>query len=123
MTKRLFAAAAAALPCIAALAASPVEFLFEGGQCFHHRAQLAPGATLEVCGPLPTGEQVAWKFDAAGPVDFSLRPQGAGAAAERREGSRGTRGLFVTPEARRYCFSFRNAARVEVALAMELEHP
>lgn len=122
MTKR-FLAAVAALSCIPAAAASPVEFLFEGTQCFHHTAQLAPGATLEVCGPLPRGEQVAWKYGAAGPIDFTLRPQGTGAAAELHEGSRGTRGLFTAPEAHRYCFTFRNAARAEVALAMELEHP
>lgn len=103
--------------------AGPIEFAFDGQQCFHHATPVPANATLEICGPLPRGEVVLWKFDAGDDLPLVLRAEGRSKPIESHAASRGLRGQFVPPAEGRYCWTWKNAAASPVPFAMEMEHP
>lgn len=120
MLRLRFAVFLLALP---AAAQGRVEFEFAGQQCFHYDTPVPAKATLEVCGPLPKGEVVLWKFDAGADLPVTVRGEGDAAPRVSQAASRGSGGQFVAPADGRYCWSWRNASGEAVPFAMEMEHP
>jgi hypothetical protein len=49
-----------------------VEINWGSDGTFRHRATVAPGKSIEVCGKLHTGVTIGWEFEAAGPMDFNI---------------------------------------------------
>ena len=63
----------AATLCGGALAASHiVDIAWAPDGRFAHKAQIAAGKFVEVCGKLAVGDGVRWSFDASAPVDFNI---------------------------------------------------
>ena len=64
--------AAATLSGAALAAAHIVDIAWPPDGRFAHKAQIAAGKFVEVCGKLAVGEGVRWSFAAAAPVDFNI---------------------------------------------------
>ncbi len=72
-TTRACMALAAATLCGGALAAGPiVDIAWSPDGRFAHKAQIAAGKFVEVCGKLAAGDGVRWGFTAGAPVDFNI---------------------------------------------------
>lgn len=120
-THKLFVAVACL--CLAPAVEGAIEFAFEGEQCFHYDTPVAAKATLEICGTLPEGRIVLWKFNAGADLPVTLGREGDPAPRVSQAPSRGSGGQFVAPRAGRYCFTWKNAREGPVPFAMEMEHP
>lgn len=60
---------------LAAAPASPAEIIdikWSGEGFFLHKATVAPGKLVELCGKLPAGLKVRWEFNAGLPLDFNV---------------------------------------------------
>lgn len=71
------AAAAVALPLLLSLAAPTVhaeiiDLRFDPQGRFEREVQVAPGKFVELCGALPAGAKVQWRYEAAAPLDFNI---------------------------------------------------
>lgn len=110
-----------AVLCLASSTAIAEGLSLDGQDCFHHRAELAPGQAFEICGSMPQGEKLTWKFLALAPVEFALRQGAMEYAAPTVASTSG--GQFVAPAAQRYCWLWTNRGEREVAVAIDFDRP
>ncbi len=66
------ALAAALLAIVLPAAAEIVELRFDAAGSYSHKGTVAPGKFVEICGALPQGAKVAWRFEAPAPLDFNI---------------------------------------------------
>lgn len=107
----------------AAAAAAIVDIAWDAGGAFRHRADLAAGQVLEVCGRLEAGSQVAWRYRASVPMAFNIHYHvGRDVVYPVRVASaRGRSDRLRVAQAQDYCWMWTNgsrgAATVELTLA------
>ena len=99
-----------------------VDIAWGADGSFRHATHVAPGRFAEVCGALPAGASVRWRFEASAPVDFNIHyhvgkdvvyPAKAGAqtqAADRLDAT----------VAQDYCWMWTNRGSNPVRLSVEL---
>ena len=120
---RTCTALTAATLCSAALAASHiVDIAWAPDGRFAHKAQIAAGKFVEVCGKLAVGEGVRWNFTAAAPVDFNIHyhlGKEAVFPAKQTQVSDGRDTLKVSV-AQDYCWMWTNKGSAPVSLTVEL---
>jgi hypothetical protein len=114
---------AAATFCGGALAASHiVDIAWSPDGRFAHKAQIAAGKFVEVCGKLAVGEGVRWNFAAGAPVDFNIHYHVGKEAvfpAKQEQVSNGRDTLNVTV-AQDYCWMWTNKGSAPVSLTVDL---
>jgi hypothetical protein len=89
---------------------------------FTHKAQIAAGKFVEVCGKLAVGEGVRWSFTTGVPVDFNIHYHVGKEAvfpAKQAQVSTGRDTLNVTV-AQDYCWMWTNKGSAPVSLTVEL---
>lgn len=89
---------------------------------FAHKAQIAAGKFVEVCGKLTVGEGVRWNFATAAPVDFNIHYRVGKEAvfpAKQAQVSSGRDTLNVTV-AQDYCWMWTNKGSGPVSLTVDL---
>jgi hypothetical protein len=107
----------------AALAATHiVDIAWPPDGRFAHKAQIAAGKFVEVCGKLAVGEGVRWSFTAAAPVDFNIHYHvGKEAVFPARQtqvtSGRDTLNVAVAQD---YCWMWTNKGSAPVSLAVDL---
>ena len=116
------ALAAATLSGSAFAAAHIVDIAWSPDGRFAHKAQIAAGKFVEVCGKLALGDGVRWSFTAAAPVDFNIHYHVGKEAvfpAKQAQASGGRDTLNVTV-AQDYCWMWTNKGAAPVSLTVEL---
>jgi hypothetical protein len=107
----------------AALAASHiVDIAWPPDGRFAHKAQIAAGKFVEVCGKLAVGEGVRWSFTTAAPVDFNIHYHVGKEAvfpARQTQVSSGRDTLNVAV-AQDYCWMWTNKGSAPVSLVVDL---
>jgi len=107
----------------AALAATHiVDIAWPPDGRFAHKAQIAAGKFVEVCGKLAVGEGVRWSFTAAAPVDFNIHYHVGKEAvfpARQTQVSSGRDTLNVAV-AQDYCWMWTNKGSAPVSLVVDL---
>lgn len=120
---RTCGALAAATLSGAALGASHiVDIAWPPDGRFAHKAQIAAGKFVEVCGKLAVGERVRWSFTAAAPVDFNIHYHVGKEAvfpAKQTQVTSGRDTLNVAV-AQDYCWMWTNKGRDAVSLTVDL---
>ena len=120
---RTLALLAVALMSGSAFASSPiVDIAWSTDGRFAHKATLAAGKFVELCGKLAVGENVRWNFTAAEPVDFNIHYHVGKEAvfpARQTQVSSGRDTLNVAV-AQDYCWMWTNKGRDAVTLTVEL---
>lgn len=107
----------------AALAATHiVDIAWPPDGRFAHKAQIAAGKFVEVCGKLAVGEGVRWSFTAGAPVDFNIHYHvGKEAVFPARQtqvtSGRDTLNVAVAQD---YCWMWTNKGSAPVSLAVDL---
>ena len=89
---------------------------------FAHKAQIAAGKFVEVCGKLAVGEGIRWNFAAGAPVDFNIHYHVGKEAvfpAKQAQISSGRDTLNVTV-AQDYCWMWTNKGSAPVSLTVDL---
>ena len=89
---------------------------------FAHRAQVAAGKFVEVCGKLASGDGVRWSFTAAAPVDFNIHyhvGKDAVFSTSQSQVAVGRDTLNVTL-AQDYCWMWTNKGSAPISLAVDL---
>ena len=89
---------------------------------FAHKAQIAAGKFVEVCGKLAVGEGVRWSFATAAPVDFNIHYHVGKEAvfpAKQAQVNSGRDTLNVAV-AQDYCWMWTNKGSAPVSLTVEL---
>jgi len=121
MHKLLAIVLAAGLPAVHA-ASHLVDIQWDPQGVFRHRATVAPGKFVEVCGRLDAGSAVRWSFEAGAPVDFNIhyhvgkdvvypvRTKGAGRGSAR----------LAVKSTEDYCWMWSNPGTAGVAVGVEL---
>ena len=113
----------AATLCGGALAASHiVDIDWSPDGRFAHKAQIAAGKFVEVCGKLAVGEGVRWSFTTGAPVDFNIHYHVGKEAvfpAKQAQVSSGRDTLNVTV-AQDYCWMWTNKGSAPVSLTIDL---
>ncbi len=114
---------AAATLASAALAANHiVDIAWPPDGRFAHKAQIAAGKFVEVCGKLAVGEGVRWSFSAGAPVDFNIHYHVGKEAvfpARQTQVSSGRDTLNVAV-AQDYCWMWTNKGSAPVSLTIDL---
>lgn len=116
------ALAAAMLPDAAFAATHIVDIAWSPDGRFGHKAQIAAGKFVEVCGKLAVGEGVRWNFTAAAPVDFNIHYHVGKEAvfpAKQTQVAVGRDTLSVTV-AQDYCWMWTNKGSAPVSLTVDL---
>lgn len=120
---RTYSALAAATLSGAAFAATHiVDIDWQPDGRFAHKAQIAPGKFVEVCGKLAMGEGVRWSFATAAPVDFNIHYHVGKEAvfpAKQAQVSSGRDTLNVAV-AQDYCWMWTNKGSAPVGLTVDL---
>jgi hypothetical protein len=120
---RICGALAAATLSGAALGATHiVDIAWPPDGRFAHKAQIAVGKFVEVCGKLAVGDGVRWSFTAAAPVDFNIHYHVGKEAvfpARQTQVSSGRDTLNVAV-AQDYCWMWTNKGRDAVSLTVDL---
>lgn len=85
--------------------------------------EIAAGKFAEVCGPLKAGEQVAWSFEADGPLNFNIHfHEGEKVTYPAREnGVSQRKGELKVPQGQDYCWMWSNKGTQPVKLKLELQ--
>ena len=120
--RRCAALAAATLSGAALAAAHIVDIAWQPDGRFAHKAQIAAGMFVEVCGKLAVGEGVRWSFTAAAPVDFNIHyhvGKEAAFPARQTQVSSGRDTLNVAV-AQDYCWMWTNKGSAPVSLVVDL---
>jgi hypothetical protein len=114
---------AAATLCGGTLAASHiVDIAWSPDGRFAHKAQIAAGRFVEVCGKLAVGDGVRWAFTTGAPVDFNIHyhvGKDAVFPARQPQVSSGRDTLKVTA-AQDYCWMWTNRGSAPLSLTVEL---
>ena len=120
---RTCVALTAATLCGGALAASHiVDIAWSPDGRFAHKAQIAAGKFVEVCGKVAVGEGVRWSFPTGAPVDFNI-PDHVGKAAvlpgkqAQISSGRDTQNVSATQD---YCWMRTNKGNAPVSLTIDL---
>ena len=120
---RICGALAVATFCGGAFAASHiVDITWPPDGRFTHKAQIAAGKFVEVCGKLAVGDGVRWSFTAAAPVDFNIHYHVGREAlfpAKQAQVSSGRDTLNVAV-AQDYCWMWTNKGGAPVNLMVDL---
>ena len=120
---RTCAALTAAALCGGALAASHiVDIAWAPDGRFAHKAQIAAGKFVEVCGKLAVGDGVRWSFTTGAPVDFNIHYHVGKEAvfpAKQAQVAAGRDTLNVTV-AQEYCWMWTNKGSAPVRLMVDL---
>ena len=116
-------ALATASLCGGALAASHiVDIAWAADGRFAHKAQIAAGKFVEVCGKLSAAERVRWRFTSGAPVDFNVHHHVGKEVVfpvKQSQVSRGGDTLNVSV-AQDYCWMWTNKGSAPVSLTFEL---
>lgn len=121
-TRTCGALAATTLSMAAFAATHIVDIVWSPDGRFAHKAQIAAGKFVEVCGKLAVGEGVRWSFTAAAPVDFNIHYHVGKEAvfpAKQTQVSSGRDTLNVAV-AQDYCWMWTNKGSAPVSLAVDL---
>jgi len=116
----LLAAATLAGPALAGSHIVDIDWSADGR--FAHKAQIAAGKFVEVCGKLAVGAGVRWNFEAGAPVDFNIHYHVGKEAvfpAKQAQVNSGGDTLSVTV-AQDYCWMWTNKGHTPVSLAVDL---
>ena len=116
------ALAAATLSGAALAATHIVDIAWPPDGRFAHKAQIAAGKFVEVCGKLAVGDGVRWSFTAAAPVDFNIHYHVGKEAvfpARQTQVTSGRDTLNVTV-AQDYCWMWANKGGAPVSLTVDL---
>lgn len=120
---RTLALLAVALMSGSAFASSPiVDIAWSTDGRFAHKATLAAGKFVELCGKLAVGENVRWNFTAAGPVDFNIHyhvGKDVVFPAKQAQVAAG-RDVLRVAAAQDYCWMWTNKGTQPVSLTVEL---
>lgn len=83
---------------------------------------IAAGKFAEVCGPLKAGEQVAWSFEADGPLNFNIHfHEGEKVTYPARENGVSKReGELKVEQGQGYCWMWSNKGAQPVRLKLAL---
>ncbi len=90
---------------------------------FAHKAQVAAGKFVEVCGTLASGDAVRWSYEASAPMDFNIHYHVGKEAvfpAKQAQVSAGRDTLKVTV-AQDYCWMWTNKGTAPVSVVVELQ--
>ena len=123
-TRKLLVGAALGTAALAAQAAAhivDITWLPDGR--FAHKAQVAAGKFVEVCGKLASGDAVRWSYEASAPVDFNIHyhvGKDTVVPARQAQVSMGRDTLKVTV-AQDYCWMWTNKGTAPVSLTVELQ--
>lgn len=120
---RTLALLAVALMSGSAFASSPiVDIAWSTDGRFAHKATLAAGKFVELCGKLAVGENVRWNFTAAEPVDFNIHyhvGKDVVFPAKQAQVAAG-RDVLRVAAAQGYCWMWTNKGTQPVSLTVEL---
>ena len=125
MTKHLLPIAAG-LACLAATAATPaaevVDIRWDAAGRFAHQGPVAAGKLVEVCGALPAGATVAWRFTASTALDFNIHYHEGKEVRypERRDALASASGLLQVALDQDYCWMWTNKSGQPVRLDLQL---
>jgi hypothetical protein len=89
---------------------------------FAHKAQIAAGKFVEVCGKLTVGQGMRWSFAADAPLDFNIHyhvGKDVVFPAKQAQVSSGRDTLKVTV-AQDYCWMWTNKGSTPVSLTVDL---
>lgn len=116
---------------IAALAAAStgakaaiVDLAWDGGGRFEHRTTVAPGAFVEVCGPLKRGNPVRWRFSGSAASDFNIHyhlGKDQVVYPARARGVRAGSDTLVPALDQDYCWMWSNKGSTTLQLEIRLE--
>ena len=99
-----------------------VEIVWSADGRFEHRAPVAAGSFVELCGKLAGGQAVRWRYEASAPLDFNIHHhvgKDVVYSARQDQISVGADTLVVrTPED--HCWMWRNKGAMPVQLAVTL---
>ena len=113
----------AAMFCGGALAAGHiVDIAWAPDGRFVHKAQIAAGKFIEVCGKLTAGDGVRWTFVTGAPVDFNIHYHVGKETvfpARQAQVSSGGDTLNITV-AQDYCWMWTNKGSAPLSLRVEL---
>jgi hypothetical protein len=122
--RHLLLAATALLAATPALAAEHiVDIAWNAQGAFRHERNVAAGKFVELCGKLPGGAKVQWRYDAGAAVDFNIhyhRGKEVVVPAEAKQATRGADTLAVSV-AEEYCWMWTNKTAAPVRLAVQLQ--
>ncbi len=120
---RICSALAAATLSGAAFSASHiVDIAWSPDGRFAHKAQIAAGKFVEVCGKLAVGDGIRWSFAAGAPVDFNIHYHVGKEAvfpAKQAQVISGSDTLNVAV-AQDYCWMWANKGNAPVSLKVDL---
>lgn len=120
---RTLALLAVALMSGSAFASSPIaDIAWSTDGRFAHKATLAAGKFVELCGKLAVGENVRWNFTAAEPVDFNIHyhvGKDVVFPAKQAQVAAG-RDVLRVAAAQDYCWMWTNKGTQPVSLTVEL---
>ncbi len=117
----------AGLACLAAATAAPaadvVDIRWDAAARFTHQGQVAPGKLVEVCGALPAGTTVAWRFTAGAPLDFNIHyHEGKDVRYPARQAQQArAEGELAVASAQDYCWMWTNKGTAPAALELTLQ--
>jgi hypothetical protein len=100
-----------------------VDLAFDSAGRFAHRAPVAPGKFVEVCGKLARGQAVSWEFQADGPLDFNIHYHEGKKVVmpDKRERSAAEKGQLKVQLDQDYCWMWSNKTTVPVQLTLGLQ--
>lgn len=121
-TRVCCALAALALIGTASASSHIVDIVWSPEGRFAHKAQIAAGKFVEVCGKLVVGQGVRWTFTTGAPVDFNIhyhvgKETVFPAKAAQISSGRDTLNITVAQD---YCWMWANKGSVPVGLTVDL---
>lgn len=113
------AGAAAAAPAV-----DRVALTWGEAQRFELERTIAPGRSLEVCGPLHKGQGVDWSFHGDTVLAFAIlhREGKRSFIDERRARARALSSRFEPGESQDYCWQWRNSGPNPARMALMLRY-
>lgn len=122
--KTQFVLAALLLSCAFSQAAEPelVPIQWTADGSFVHETKVPPAKFVEACGKLAAGSKVAWRFDAAAPLDFNIHfHQGKKVRfpAKKNRVAKAD-GTLAIKQDQDYCWMWTNKGSGDAALRLEL---
>ncbi|MFZ5542232.1 MAG: hypothetical protein ACOZJZ_01650 [Pseudomonadota bacterium] len=117
------AAAAAAIAFSEPARAELVPVAWDSAGQFAKEISIAPGKFVELCEKLPAGAKVAWRFEAAAPLNFNIHyheGQEVRFPAKREQVGAGE-GTLEAPVAQDYCWMWTNKAAAQTRLTLQLK--
>lgn len=100
-----------------------VDIAWDAGGRFAHRASVAPGRFVELCGKVERGRAVRWRFESAQALDFNIHyhvGEQVHYPARQAQVSRGSDVLRATLT-QDYCWMWRNKSERAAAIEVELQ--